>query len=74
MTVVTDIALPLVLIFAPALITFLYVKNQVGLMCGFTIGIAIGIGANVLPMWTVIIAVLGLVSLFFINKRNESEG
>ena len=73
MTSVIELLLPVMIILAPALLVYTHFKNFTGLACGIVIGIILGIGSGILPLWTVTLAILLLASLFISRGKGAEE-
>lgn len=70
---ISAILIPFIVVLVPALITYSQVPTQVGLVCGATIGIVIGIHANILPLWIIVIIVIALVSSLFMERQRGED-
>lgn len=65
----TDIIFPILITVIPALLTYSQVPTQAGMVCGFVIGVVIGVGAEILPIWTLTLAVLAVSSTIYVNLK-----
>lgn len=63
--------MPLLIVVIPTLLVYSQLQIQVGLVCGFVIGVVLGIGSNILPLWTAIIAIIAIASIYFIKAKVE---
>lgn len=66
-----DLLIPMLVIMAPALLVYAQLKTQTGLMCGLIVGIVLCVGAELIPTWTIVFAVLVLSATIYSNVRGR---
>lgn len=64
--------LPIFVILLPTLLMYVVFRSQYGIMTGAIIGVLLGISADILSAWILIILIIGIVVLLF-YKKDEGD-
>lgn len=62
---IISIILPILVIFPPAFMIYLITEDFLGMVVGALIGTVIGVYASIVPIWVLVVLILGLVSFLF---------
>jgi hypothetical protein len=68
---IIEMLIPIMIVLIPALVVYTKIPSRTGFMGGAIIGITLGVSANLLEDYFLIIGIIALASIIFMDYRSD---